>query len=89
MVELGGATSTQPRPEVAPCASPPRYKRALLSFVGLLGPVYFVPPTLAAWLPLPPPALFPLSLALIVVLMTYVILPALQRLFGPWLQPRS
>lgn len=71
-----------------PCESPPRYKRALLTFVGLLGPVYFIPPALSALIPGHPVALIPLTVGCIVVLMTYVIMPALQRLFGSWLRSR-
>ena len=81
-----------PRPSgttAQPCSPPPRHKRAILTFLGLLGPVYFIPPVLAAWIPGPAVALVPLTVASIVVLMTYLIMPALQRLFGSWLRPSS
>lgn len=69
-----------------PCAAPPRYKRALLTFLGLLAPVYFIPPALTALLPRRPFAVVALAVACIVVLMTYLIMPALQRVFAPWLR---
>ena len=76
-----------PGTQKQPCgAPPPRYKRALLTFMGLLGPVYFIPPVLADLLPRHSVALVPATVACIVVLMTYVIMPVLQRLFGSWLR---
>lgn len=69
-----------------PCPAPPRHKRALLTFLGLLAPVYFIPPALAAQLPGRPFVVVVLAVASIVLLMTYLIMPALQRLFGPWLR---
>ena len=81
--------SRQPETRAQSCDAPPRYKRALLTFVGLLGPVYLIPSALAALIPGHPVALIPLAVACIVVLMTYVIMPALQRLFGPWLRSPS
>lgn len=81
--------SRQPENRARPCDAPPRYKRALLTFVGLLGPVYLVPPALAALVPGHPVALVPLTVACIVVLMTYAIMPTLERLFGSWLRSSS
>ncbi|MEM1182669.1 MAG: hypothetical protein AAGM22_30265 [Acidobacteriota bacterium] len=78
-----------PETPARPCSPPPRHKQALLTFVGLLGPVYFIPPVLVTLIPGPPAALIPLTVACIVGLMTYVIMPALQRLFGPWLAQSS
>ena len=75
----------QQETQARPCAAPPRYKRALLTFVGLLGPVYLVPPALASLIPGHPVAVVPLAVACIVVLMTYLIMPVLQRVCGPWL----
>lgn len=69
-----------------PCPSPPRHKQALLTFLGLLAPVYFIPPALAARLPGRPFAVVALAVASIVILMTYLIMPALQRVFAPWLR---
>ena len=67
------------------CRQPKRYKLALLTFVGLLAPVYFVPPALSAVLG--GPRLFTVGAAVagIVLLMTYVIMPVLTRLAARWL----
>lgn len=73
-------------PRCAPRPGPPRYKRALLTYVGLLAPVYFVPPAVAAWLPGRPFTVVAVAVACIVLLMTYVIQPALQRVFARWLR---
>ena len=69
-------------PSASRCQPPPRHKLALLTFVGLVAPVYFIPPLLAAVLPWSRLAIVLSSLALIVPLMTYVILPALKWLVG-------
>ena len=69
-----------------PCAAPPHYKRALLTFMGLLAPVYFIPPALTARLPGHPFAVVALAVASIVILMTYLIMPALQWVFARWLR---
>jgi len=53
--------------------------------LGLLAPVYFIPPALTAWLPGHPFVVVALAVASIVILMTYLIMPALQRMFAPWL----
>ena len=72
----------EPRP--APrCRAPSRHKMALLTFVGLVAPVYFIPPALAYALHLRGPLLVLASLALIVPLMSYVIMPALQWFLSP------
>lgn len=78
----------KPETRAQPCEAPPRYKRALLTFVGLLGPVYLIPPALEALTPWRSVALMPIAVACIVVLMTYVIMPALHRVFEPWLRSR-
>ena len=62
---------------------PSRLKRTLLTYVGLAAPVYFIPPALESVLPSCRPAIVLASLALIVPLMSYVIMPALQWLFAP------
>lgn len=71
------------------CSAPPRHKQALLTFLGLLGPVFFIPPALEALIPGHPLVLVPAAVACIVVLMTYVVMPLLQRLFRPWLRSPS
>lgn len=76
---------------IRPCGQPKRYKLALLTFVGLLAPVYFVPPVLTARIT--GPRLFAViaAVAVIVVLMTYLIMPLLKRVSARWLceQPRK
>ncbi len=78
--------TTQLETRAQPCLGPPRYKRALLTFLGLLAPVYFIPPALTAQLPGRPFAVVVLAVASIVIVMTYLIMPALQRMFAPWLR---
>ncbi len=65
---------------------PPRHKMAVLTFVGLLAPVYFVPPVFQAVLPDQRLITVMLSVASIVLLMTYAIMPALTRVGSAWLQ---
>lgn len=67
------------------CFQPKRHKLALLTFTGLLAPVYFLPPALSTVLT--GPRLFTVSAAVagIVVLMTYVIMPVLTSLAANWL----
>ena len=69
-----------------PLAAPPRYKLALVTWAGAYGAI-----TLIIWLLGPAMAGWPLVLRtlLISVLMvnalTWIVLPALTRLFRPWL----
>ena len=70
---------------VQTCRQPTRYKLALLTFAGLLAPVYFVPPALSAVLGGPRLFTVGAAVAAIVALMTYVIMPALTHLAGSWL----
>lgn len=67
------------------CRQPRRHKQALLTFAGLLAPVYFVPPALSAVLGGPSLLTVSVAVAGIVVLMTYVIMPVLTRLAASWL----
>ena len=71
-----------PPPSKGHCQPPPRHKLALLTFVGLIAPVYFLPPLLATVLPWGRVTVVVSSLALIVPLMTYAILPTLMWLVG-------
>lgn len=59
---------------------------AALTFVGLVAPVYFIPPAFQAVLPGHRLISVMLSVASIVVLMTYAIMPALTRAGSAWLQ---
>ena len=67
------------------CGQPRQYKLALLTFVALLAPVYFVPPALSAVITGPRLLSVSVAVAVIVVLMTYVIMPTLTRLAANWL----
>lgn len=78
MISLSGKT-------VQPCRQPRRHRLALLTFVGLLAPVYFVPPAVMAVLNGPNLLSFGAAVAAIVVLMTYIIMPLLSRVAADWL----
>jgi antibiotic biosynthesis monooxygenase (ABM) superfamily enzyme len=78
-MHIGNGESTQQ------CGQPRRYKLALLTFVGLLAPVYFVPPALSAVLVGPRLLTVSAAVAVIVALMSYVIMPVLKYLTGNWL----
>lgn len=67
--------------------APPRHKLAILSFLGLLGPVYLIPPVIQAVLPVQRLLIDTLVVAVIVLLMSYIIMPLLQWLFRGWLAP--
>ena len=67
------------------CRQPRRYKLALLTFAGLLAPVYLAPPALSAVLNGPYILIVTAAVAGIVVLMTYVIMPVLTHLAASWL----
>ncbi len=73
------------------CRQPRRYKLAILTFVGLLAPVYFIPPALVVVLNGPRLVVVSAAVAIIVALMTYVIMPLLTHFSGDWLfkQTRS
>ena len=62
------------------CGKPKRYKLALLTFLGLLAPVYLIPPALAEALSAPRLLLTAVAVAVIVMMMTYIIMPALKYL---------
>lgn len=65
---------------------PPRHKLAFLTFIGLLAPVYFIPDALFRLFPGQRLVVTVMAVALIVVLMMYAIMPALQRLFRRWIE---
>ena len=71
------------------CRRPKRYKLALLTFAGLLAPVYFVPPVLAEVLIGPRLLTVSAAVAAIVALMTYIIMPVLTHLATRWLYEQS
>ena len=64
---------------------PARHKLAILTFFGLLIPVYIIPGALAVLLPDNPILVTVLAVGLIVILMMYVIMPLLTGLFKWWL----
>jgi len=66
--------------------TPPRHKMAALTFLGLVAPVYFIPPVFRAILPGHRLLGVLLSVASIVLLMTYAIMPALTRAGSAWLR---
>jgi antibiotic biosynthesis monooxygenase (ABM) superfamily enzyme len=67
------------------CARPKRHKMALLTFLGLLVPVHFIPPALQALLPQHQLLALPVSVALMVGLMSYFITPLMTRAAAGWL----
>ena len=56
-----------------------------MTFVGLLAPVYFVPPALSSVLVGPRLLTVSAAVAAIVVLMTYVVMPVLKYFTASWL----
>jgi uncharacterized protein len=79
-------STTQPTPRSAP----PRYKLALITWLGAYGVITLIlavlGPAIAAW---PLPARTLLLSALMVPTLTWVIVPALARLFRHWLVPAA
>lgn len=71
---------------VSAAGSPPsRPKMALVTFVGLIAPVYFIPPLIAEHVTSQPFLVTLASLTVIVPLMVYGIMPLLTKLVKPWL----
>jgi len=69
-------------------APPPRWKMALLTWVGVNVAVYLVNTALAAMFgQLPMLAGFLIGNALVVASLTWIFMPALTRIFRTWLQP--
>ncbi len=73
------------RESIEQCGQPRRYKLAFLTFVGLLAPVYFIPPALTAVFTGPRILTVSVAVGAIVVLMTYVIMPLLKHFTASWL----
>jgi antibiotic biosynthesis monooxygenase (ABM) superfamily enzyme len=67
------------------CARPKRHKIALLTFLGLLVPVHFIPTALQALLPQHQLLALLASVALMVGLMSYFITPLMTRVAAGWL----
>lgn len=71
-------------------AAPPRWKMALLTWAALLPLVYWIPPAIGRVWQAPHPIVHAgLSVAVIVALMTWVVMPQVTRLAGGWLAPRE
>lgn len=71
------------------CANPTRHKLAILSFFGLLAPVYFIPSTVEMLLGGPRVLAVSIAVAMMVTLMTYVIMPVMTRFASGWLIDKS
>jgi len=77
-------------PKVAAIKPPRRYKMAIVTVIGLymLSILYFY--TLTEWLePLPDHLEIIIKIIFLVLIMTYLIMPLLSRLFARWLYPRD
>lgn len=67
------------------CKHPPRYKLAILTFIGLLAPVYFIPKSLNVLFPSKDFLVTIVAVGIIVFLMTYMIMPILKWVFRDWI----
>jgi uncharacterized protein len=69
-------------------APPPEWKMALITWLGVNVAVYIVNTSLAAMFgPVPMLAGLLIGNALVVASLTWILMPALTRIFRPWLQP--
>jgi len=68
-----------------PCKPLPKHKMAVLTFFGLLLPVYFIPAILFRFFPEQKVLVLVLSVAAIVALMSYFIMPVLTWIFRGWI----
>ncbi len=64
---------------------PSREKMAVVTFAGLIAPVYFVPPLVVDYITPEPILVTVTSLAIVTPLMVYAIMPLLTRIARPWL----
>ena len=62
---------------------------AVLTFLGLLVPVYFIPEVLFQLFPDQTLIVTVLAVGAVVALMTYIIMPVLLWLFRGWIQRKS
>jgi antibiotic biosynthesis monooxygenase (ABM) superfamily enzyme len=87
-VESQEAPKLHGQGEPPPAAAPPRYKLALLTWAGAYAVITLIlavlGPAMAPW-PLPLRTL--LLSVLMVVAMTWLVIPSLTRLFQGWLTP--
>lgn len=77
------------RSHAALSANPTRHKLAVLTFFGLLAPVYFIPSAVEALLGGPRFLVVSIAVAMMVTLMTYVIMPVMTHLASGWLTDKS
>ena len=77
------------RSHAALSANPTRHKLAVLSFFGLLAPVYFIPSAVEMLLGGPRILVVCAAVAMMVILMTYVIMPVMTHLASWWLTNKS
>lgn len=72
-------------PRGSPPQAPPKHRMALVTFAVIWPMVHVIPPAIAALVPAPRLALEALAVGTIVLLMTWVVMPAVTRLLRPWL----
>ena len=77
------------RSHAALSANPTRHKLAVLTFFGLLAPVYFILSAVEALLGGPRFLVVSIAVAMMVTLMTYVIMPVMTHLASGWLTDKS
>jgi len=75
--------------DVPLCKSFPKHKMAVLTFFGLLAPVYFIPRILSQFFPEQMLLVTVLAVAVIVALMSYLIIPFLTWVFSGWITPNA
>lgn len=74
------------RRKVLYCKPLPKHKMALLTFIGLLVPAYFIPGFLIRILPNNSLLVSVIAVGVIIPLMSYLIMPLLTYLFRRWLE---
>jgi len=72
-------------PSSADGKPPSREKMAVVTFAGLVAPVYFVPPLVVDYITKEPILITITSLAIITPLMVYAIMPILTKISASWL----
>lgn len=71
------------------CTPLPRHKMVVLTFIGLLGPVYIIPQLLSRLFPGQTLVVTIMAVGIIVALMNYAIMPILMSIFRDWIEPAS
>lgn len=75
--------------EKSPCSPVPKHKMSVLTFFGLLLPVYFIPTALTRVLPDHPGLIALVAVGIIVPLMSYLVMPVLTWVFRGWIAPKA